>query len=83
MQLQEVDTLQDLIEWAKENMSNAVVEEVAGEVVIRTCLQSTMGGYLAPLEEVCEDCDNGTDMPCDFCVEEDKRKGLGIEKEGE
>lgn len=81
MKLQEVDTIQDLIEWVKENMNGAVVEEVAGEVVIRTRLQSTMGGYLEPLEEVCEDCANGTDMPCDFCVEEDKRKGLGIERE--
>jgi hypothetical protein len=82
MQLQEVDTLQDLKVWVEENMQGAVVEEVAGEVVIRTCLQSTMGGYLAPLEEVCEECDNGTDMPCDFCVEEDKRKGLGLESKG-
>ncbi len=29
-------------------------------------------------DEVCEDCDNGTDMPCKACLDEDMKKGLGI-----
>jgi hypothetical protein len=35
------------------------------------------------VEEVCEDCDNGTEWPCDYCLEEDRRKGLGLDKEEE
>ena len=50
MQLQEVDTIQDLIEWAKENMPDALIVETEGEIVIQTGLQSTMGGYLNPVE---------------------------------
>jgi len=50
MKLQEVDTLQELIEWARENMSNALIVETEGEIVIQTGLQSTMGGYLHPVE---------------------------------
>lgn len=46
MQLQEIDTLQDLKLWVEENMQGAVVEEGEGEIVIRTGLISTMGGYL-------------------------------------
>ena len=46
MQLQEIDTLQDLKLWVEENMQGAVVEEGKGEIVIRTGLISTMGGYL-------------------------------------
>ena len=46
MQLAEIDTLQDLILWARENMPGAIVEEGEGEIVIRTGLVSTMGGYL-------------------------------------
>lgn len=45
MQLQEIDTLQDLKVWVEENMAGATVEE-DGEIVIRTNLISTMGGYL-------------------------------------
>lgn len=51
MRLQEVDTLQELIEWAKENMPDALIVETEGEIVIQTGLQSTMGGYLHPVEE--------------------------------
>ena len=29
-------------------------------------------------DEVCEDCNNGTDMPCKVCLDEDMKKGLGI-----
>jgi hypothetical protein len=29
-------------------------------------------------DEVCEDCNNGTDMPCKTCLDEDMKKGLGI-----
>jgi hypothetical protein len=49
MQLQEIDTLQDLILWVKENMPGAYVES-EGEVTIYTGLISTMGGYLHPIE---------------------------------
>lgn len=45
MNLQEIDTLQDLILWVKENMPGAYVES-EGEVTIYTGLVSTMGGYL-------------------------------------
>ena len=40
-------------------------------------------GILESTEEVCEDCDNGTDMPCDYCLEAEKRQAMGIEKAGE
>jgi len=46
MQLQEIDTIQDLILWVEENMQGAIVEEGEGGIVIRTNLVSTMGGYL-------------------------------------
>ena len=46
MQLQEVDTIQDLKLWVKENMQGSIVEEGEGGVIIRTNLISTMGGYL-------------------------------------
>ena len=46
MQLQEIDTLQDLKLWVEENMAGATVEEGEGGVIIRTNLISTMGGYL-------------------------------------
>jgi hypothetical protein len=46
MQLQEIDTLQDLRVWVEENMAGSTVEEGEGEIVIRTGLISTMGGYL-------------------------------------
>jgi hypothetical protein len=50
MQLQEIDTLQDLILWAKENMPGALIVETEGEIIIQTGLESTMGGYLHPIE---------------------------------
>jgi hypothetical protein len=46
MQLQEIDTLQDLKIWVGENMPGAIVEEGEGGIVIRTNLGSSMGGYL-------------------------------------
>jgi hypothetical protein len=46
MQLQEVDTIQELKEWVSENMAGSIVEEGEGGIVIRTNLISTMGGYL-------------------------------------
>jgi hypothetical protein len=46
MQLQEIDTLQDLKVWVEENMQGATVEEGEGGILIRTNLGSTMGGYL-------------------------------------
>lgn len=50
MQLQEVDTIQDLVKWGKENLPGALIVETEGEIVIQTGLQSTMGGYLHPIE---------------------------------
>jgi hypothetical protein len=49
MQLQEIDTLQDLILWVKENMPSAYVES-EGEITIYTGLATSMGGYLHPIE---------------------------------
>jgi hypothetical protein len=47
VKLQEVDTIQDLREWVKENMPGArLTEDSAGDIVIHTGLVSTMGGYL-------------------------------------
>ena len=47
MQLQEIDTLQDLKVWVEENMAGAeVYEDMYGTLVIRTNLIATMGGYL-------------------------------------
>ena len=47
MQLQEIDTLQDLKVWVEENMPSASVrEDIHGTLVIHTNLISTMGGYL-------------------------------------
>jgi hypothetical protein len=46
MQLQEVDTIQDLRLWVEENMQGATVEEGEAGIIIRTNLGSSMGGYL-------------------------------------
>jgi len=46
MQLQEVDTIQELKIWVEENMPGATVEEGEGGIIIRTNLGSSMGGYL-------------------------------------
>lgn len=47
MQLQEVDTIQDLKIWVEENMPSAdVYEDMYGTIVIRTNLGASMGGYL-------------------------------------
>ena len=52
MNLQEVDTIQDLKEWVEENMPGArLTEDSAGDIVIHTGLMSTMGGYLHEKEE--------------------------------
>jgi hypothetical protein len=51
MQLQEVDTIQELKEWVSENMPGArLTEDSAGDIVIHTGLASSMGGYLHPTE---------------------------------
>jgi hypothetical protein len=51
MQLQEIDTIQDLKLWVEENMPGArVTEDSAGTIVIHTGLISTMGGYLHEIE---------------------------------
>ena len=47
MQLQEIDTIQDLKEWVNENMPGArLTVDSAGDIVIHTGLMSTMAGYL-------------------------------------
>jgi hypothetical protein len=52
MQLQEIDTIQDLKLWVEENLKGArVTEDSAGIIVIHTGLISTMGGYLHEKEE--------------------------------
>ena len=57
MQLQEIDTIQDLILWVEENMQGArVTQDSAGDIVIHTGLISTMGGYLSPIEGECDKC---------------------------
>ena len=50
MQLQEIDTIQDLKVWVEENMPGAYVES-EGEVTIHTGLATSMGGYLHPIEK--------------------------------
>jgi hypothetical protein len=50
--LQEVDTIQDLKQWVEENMPGArLTVDSAGDIVIHTGLISTMGGYLHEREE--------------------------------
>jgi hypothetical protein len=51
MNLTEIDTIQDLTEWVKENLPNAIVVDCDDEIVIQTGLISTMGGYLHEKEE--------------------------------
>ena len=52
MNLQEVDTIQDLKQWVEENMPGArLTVDSAGDIVIHTGLISTMGGYLHEREE--------------------------------
>jgi hypothetical protein len=47
MQLQEIDTIQDLRLWVEENLKGArVTEDSMGTIVIHTGLIATMGGYL-------------------------------------
>jgi hypothetical protein len=53
MQLQEIDTLQELKVWVEENMPGAYVES-EGEITIHTGLASSMGGYLYLLSDVSE-----------------------------
>lgn len=57
MQLQEVDTIQDLRVWVEENMPKAeVYEDMYGTLVIRTNLGAAMGGYLYEIEGECDKC---------------------------
>ena len=51
MELDNVDTLNDLKLWLGENMPGSdVYEDMYGTLTIRTNLTSTMGGYLSPIE---------------------------------
>ena len=52
MDLNAVDTIEDLKLWVEENMPGArLTEDSAGDIVIHTGLISTMGGYLHEKEE--------------------------------
>lgn len=52
MQLQEIDTLQDLKIWVEEHMPSASVrEDMHGTLIIHTNLVATMGGYLHTQDE--------------------------------
>jgi hypothetical protein len=55
MQLEDIDTLQDLKVWVEENMAGATVDESEGGITIHTGLASSMGGYLYLLSDVGED----------------------------
>jgi len=56
MQLQEVETVNDLRAWVTENLAPGKVEiDGKGEVVIRTGLTFEMNGVLYPLEWETED----------------------------
>jgi hypothetical protein len=50
MTLNGVDTIQDLKAWLRENMPGATLKEGEGGITISTGLESTMGGYLYPIE---------------------------------
>ena len=50
MTLDEIDTLNDLKIWLSENMPTAKLAEGEGGITISTGLESTMGGYLSPIE---------------------------------
>ena len=59
MELDNVDTLNDLKLWLSENMPGSdVYEDMYGTLTIRTNLTSTMGGYLSPIEREgeCDKC---------------------------
>ena len=63
MQLQEIDTIQDLKVWVEENMPGASVrEDMHGTLIIHTNLISTMGGYLSPIEGECDKCANSYEL---------------------
>lgn len=51
MILSGIDTLSDLREWVKENMPGAKVVEGASGIEIHTGLETSMGGYLHPIEK--------------------------------
>ena len=56
MELQEVDTIQDLRDWVAEHMTGAEVRvDMHGTVVIHTHLMDTAGGYLYPKEDASND----------------------------
>ena len=46
----ELDTLNDLKLWLSENMPAATLSEGEGGITINTGLESSMGGYLHPIE---------------------------------
>jgi hypothetical protein len=51
MRLDDVDTINDLREWVKIKFPNgAIVSEGESGIIINTGLESSMGGYLSPIE---------------------------------
>lgn len=57
MELDNVDTLSELIKWVKIKFpTGSSVSEGEGGIVINTGLESSMGGYLSPIGGVCDKC---------------------------
>jgi hypothetical protein len=71
-----------LIKYTKDHQCPDVFCGACGEQYDPTTEQDENGFHLSEIcganDEVCEDCDNGTDMPCKACLDEDMKKGLGI-----
>ena len=59
MTLDGIDTLNDLKLWLSENMPLATLSEGEGGITISTGLETTMGGYLSPIEGECAYCESG------------------------
>jgi hypothetical protein len=59
MTLEGIDTLNDLKLWLSENMPLATLSEGEGGITISTGLESSMGGYLSPIEGECAYCESG------------------------
>jgi hypothetical protein len=49
--LAEIETLEQLGEWIRTIMPNALVVDTEGELVIQTGLTYEMGGLLVPLDQ--------------------------------
>ena len=55
MRLDDVNTINDLRKWVKIKFPNgAIVSEGESGIIINTGLESSMGGYLSPIERESE-----------------------------